>query len=156
SKWRSGGRGVTSLIESVYSIDLPYRPWALGVLQSMQKILACDLGGFACFWQASYDGLIIDSPVTLGLAAKHSPQIFAGLGNDPSHWLNRILDSLPAAGVCALTSETDPDGNLTYRSALKADGVEDGVNLIARHLNQRGFLISLGITRRHRPTVSLR
>jgi DNA-binding CsgD family transcriptional regulator len=150
---------VLSLVESAYSVDLPHRSWAMGLLRSMQDIVACDLGGFMCFWECPEGGqpaMGLDSAVATGVLEAKTPVIYAGLANAPPNWLRRILESVPALGLCALTSEVDPSGKLSYRSGLEAFGIADGVNLLASDLNHRGFLISLAITGRHGPSVALR
>ena len=154
-----GAAGAVSLVESAYSVDLPYRSWALGLLRSMQGAIASDLGGFLCLWERSGHGaptLTFDSLVATGVAEQNAPLILGELTKAPGHWLNSVLDSVPALGLCALTSELDPRGSLSYRSNLRADGIADGVNLIAQDLHERGLLVSLATPGQRRMTATLR
>jgi DNA-binding CsgD family transcriptional regulator len=140
-------------------MDTTYESWAKSLLRSVEDVIACDLGGFMCFWDSSEgipDAFRIHSPVMVGVGEKNATQVFEGLKRAPPDWMRAVLASVPKLGQCILTSEVDPSGKLAYRSRLREDGVADGVNLIARDLNDRGFLISLAVTPRPRLTAALR
>jgi DNA-binding CsgD family transcriptional regulator len=135
-------------VESAYAVELSYASWARGLLESTQDLIACDLGGFMCFWEAQARGPVTmgrDSIVVTGVGEKHAPRILDELNRASPQWLTPILGSIPALGQCVLTSEVDPEEKLSYRTDNRADGIHDGVNLIARDINDRGFLLSLGI-----------
>jgi DNA-binding CsgD family transcriptional regulator len=143
---RANPQALVTLIESAYAVDRSYPAWALGLLESVQAVIGCDLGGFMCFWEAPGRRKLVmgvDSVVVSGIGQKHAPRILDELVRTP--WLTPIVESIPALGRCVLTSEVDPEGKLSYRSQSRNDGVYDGVNLIARDLDDRGFLISLGM-----------
>lgn len=157
---RSGqAASVLDLVECAYAVDLPDPIWGGQLLRSVQELVRCDLGGFICSWERPNDGpegVTVHSPIAVGIAEKHADQIFEGMAKAPSAWVRGIIRSVPALGRCVLTSEIDPHGHLAYRSRFREYGSTDGVNLIARDLDDRGFLISVAVRAGDSMTQTLR
>ena len=148
---------VLDVVELAYCVDLPDSIWRGQLLRSVQELVRCDLGGFICSWErSSSGGVSVRSPILAGIAEKHADQIFAGMANAPSAWIQGVMRSVPSLGRCVLTSEIDPHGHLAYRAAFREYGCTDGVNLIARDLDDRGFLVSVAVKTRASFTHKLR
>jgi hypothetical protein len=130
------GAGVLSLVEAAYSVDLPHVAWALGVLRALEQAAACDLGGFICFWdwpEGGHPDIQVHSAVADGVGEHNAPRIFTALAGAPRAWLGGIIESASSLGLCALTSEVDPGGQLSYRNELRDEGVHEG---LARAMEQ--------------------
>lgn len=101
-----------------------------------------------CFWdwpEGGHPDIQLHSAVAEGVGEHNAPRIFTALAGAPRGWLGGIIESASSLGLCALTSEVDPGGQLSYRDELRDEGVHEGLNLLACDLDRRGFLVSVAV-----------
>jgi len=144
-----GTPDLLSIVEAAYSMDGPLRAWTARLLKAADRSLGQGLGGFACIFDANPDGTIAIDRGTAAVVRQPlevAQAIFDGLTGAPPGWLSAHLKGHGGLARCLMTSEVDPRRKLSYRDRLAESGVHDGVNIACVDLDQRGFLLSLGVS----------
>jgi len=119
------------------------------LLEAAERSIGEGLGGFACIFNANPDGTIaIDrgSAAVVHQSEEVIHAIFDGLTQAPPGWLSAYINGDGGLARCLMTSEVDPRRKLTYRDRLAESGVRDGVNIACLDLDQRGVLLSIGVS----------
>jgi DNA-binding CsgD family transcriptional regulator len=152
-KTHSRSGDILAIVESAYALDPPSPTWGNRLLETTEEVLGGGVGGFACEFALQPSGDIrfdTGSVGSVGVPADMLTTILDGLAAAAVPWLGRYLVARRGAAICVLTSEADTGANLKYRAGLADRGVHDGVNLVAVDVNDRGFLLSLGVRPRYR------
>jgi DNA-binding CsgD family transcriptional regulator len=139
---------MLSIVEAAYRVDVPAQNWGARLLQATEGAIGGGIGGFACSFAWDDQACLRfdkESAVVLGVPGDMLTAILDGLAKSPPHWLHQHLTQPRGSALCVLTSEVDPEVELAYRPTLAARGISDGVNLVALDVNDRGFLLSLGV-----------
>jgi DNA-binding CsgD family transcriptional regulator len=139
---------MLSIVEAAYCLDGSSQTWMGRLLAAAEQSIGSGLGGFACAIEAKPNGTLSfdrGSAAVVHQAPETIDAIFEGLTEGPPGLLSAYIKGGGGTARCIMTSEIDPQRKLKYRDRLARTGVDDGVNLGCLDLDDRGFLLSVGV-----------
>jgi DNA-binding CsgD family transcriptional regulator len=154
-----GRPDIVSIIEAAYVFEGSAREWAARVLAAADRSLGAAPGGFTCEYRINRDRTLTfdrESAAVVRQPPEAIAAIFDGLTQAPPESLSLRLPDDSTAARCMLTSEVDPEFNLSYRRRLNRHGLNDGLNVFCLDLDRTGILLSLGIPDRRMVTAAIR